>query len=148
VKGKIIVNNSKNERHTPSLLTGMGIILILVVALIHLIQAPEDLSENTLRGILFIIDGVLALIATIGIYRGSKTWGWGLGLLAAGGALIFFVVSRSIGIPGWEDSIGEWFESIGILSCLVEIGFVIVGLMALRQPEEIAIRNERVMANS
>jgi hypothetical protein len=142
------VNSTKNQYHTPSLLTGMGIILLLVVALIHLIQAPDDLSENTLRGILFIVDGVLALIAAIGVYRGSRTWGWGLGFIAAAGALIFFVVSRSIGIPGWEDSIGEWFESIGILSCLVEIAFVIVTLLALRQPQEIETQNERIMARS
>jgi hypothetical protein len=107
--------------------------MIVTTALIHLVQAPEDLSENTIRGLLFIANGVLGLVAAVGIYRGEKTWGWALGLVVAGGALAFYVVSRALGIP-WPDSLGEWTEPIGILSLIVEAGFVALAARVLASP--------------
>jgi hypothetical protein len=117
-----------------SFIAGLAIGLLLATALIHLVQAPEDLSENTIRGILFIANGVFGLIAAVGIYRGAKTWGWGLGLIVAGGAFLFYVISRALGIP-WEDSLGEWAEPIGILSLIVEGGFVVLAVRALLEPD-------------
>lgn len=119
-----------------SLLAGLAIGLILTTALIHFVQAPEDLSENTVRGVLFILNGILGVIAAYGIFRGEKTWGWGLGLIVAGGAFAFYIISRAFGIP-WEDSLGEWLEPIGILSLIVEGGFVLVALRALTTPSEL-----------
>lgn len=116
-----------------SFVAGLAIGLLLATALIHLLQAPEDLSENTVRGVLFIANGILGLIAAVGIYRGSKTWGWGLGVIVAGGAFLFYVVSRAFGIP-WMDSLGEWSEPIGLLSLIVEGGFVVLALRALVNP--------------
>lgn len=124
-----------NLQRRSSLLAGLAIGLLLTTALIHLVQAPEDLSENTVRGVLFILNGVLGLIAAYGVYRGEKSWGWGLGIVVAGGAFAFYVVSRALGIP-WQDSLGEWAEPIGILSLLAEGGFVLLAVRAFLHPAE------------
>lgn len=110
-----------------SMFAGLALGLLLTTALIHLVQAPEDLSENTVRGVLFILNGVLGLVAAWGVYRGERLWGWGLGVLIAGGAFLFYIVSRAFGVP-WQDSLGEWLEPIGILSLIVEAGFVALAL--------------------
>lgn len=115
------------------MLTGIAIGLVVTTALIHLVQAPEDLSENTVRGLLFIANGLAGLVAAYGIYRNEKTWGWGLGFVVAGGALAFYVISRAFGIP-WTDSLGEWAEPIGILSLIVEAGFVALAARVLTSP--------------
>jgi hypothetical protein len=67
-------------------LVGAGISVIVIVGLIHLIDAPGDLQEAPYQGLLFLANFFGALMAAIGIYRGHS-WGWSLGALLAGGPL-------------------------------------------------------------
>ncbi len=123
-----------SDKHTTisSTLVGAAIALIVVTGLIHLVTAPDDFTEAAYKGAMFVANGIAALIAAAGIYRGSKTWGWGLGLLVAGGALVMYVVSRTIGLPGLgvDDA---WFEPIGVLSLIVEGAYVLLALKVLSQ---------------
>jgi Na+/proline symporter len=114
-------------------LVGVGISLILVVGLIHLIDAPEDLEEGSYLGFLFLANFLGALVASVGIYRGNR-WGWVLGLLVAGGAFAGYVISRTAGLPGLGVE-EEWLEPLGVLSLLVEALFVGVFLTILVRPQ-------------
>ncbi len=124
--------NSNKASTISSTIIGAAIALIVVTGLIHLVTAPDDFSEAAYKGAMFVANGFLALIAAAGIYKGSKTWGWGLGLLVAGGAMVMYVVSRTIGLPGLgvDDA---WFEPIGVLSLLVEGAYVVLALKVLAQ---------------
>jgi hypothetical protein len=102
-----------------------GILLIVVVGIIHLIEAPEHLEEATYVGVLFLINVLFAFVSAFGIYRGAQ-WGWVLGVLVAGGAFVMYVVSRAIGLPGLDEVVGNWLEPAGILSLIVEGLFVLV----------------------
>jgi hypothetical protein len=102
-----------------------GILLIVVVGIIHLIEAPEHLEEATYIGVLFLINVLFAFVSAFGIYRGAQ-WGWVLGVLVAGGAFVMYVVSRSFGLPGLDEDVGNWLEPAGILSLIVEGVFVLV----------------------
>jgi hypothetical protein len=106
----------------PAGLVGAGISLIVVVGLIHLIDAPEDLEEGPYLGFLFLANFLGALVAAAGIYRGSR-WGWVIGLLVAGGAFAGYVISRTAGLPGLPAE-EEWLEPLGVLSLVVEALFV------------------------
>jgi hypothetical protein len=114
-------------------LVGAGISLILVVGLIHLIDAPEDLEEGSYLGFLFLANFLGALVASVGIYRGNG-WGWVLGLLVAGGAFAGYVISRTAGLPGLGVE-EEWLEPLGVLSLVVEALFVGVFLTILVRPQ-------------
>ena len=113
-------------------LVGAGISLILVVGLIHLIDAPEDLEEGSYQGFLFLANFLGALAAATGIYRGNR-WGWALGLLVAGGAFVGYVISRTAGLPGLPVE-EEWLEPLGVLSLIVEALFMGVVLVLLYRP--------------
>jgi hypothetical protein len=114
-------------------LAGVGISLIVVVGLIHLIDAPEDLEEGSYLGFLFLANFLGALVAAAGIYRGNR-WGWVLGLLVAGGAFAGYVISRTAGLPGLGVE-EEWLEPLGVLSLVVEALFVGVFLTILVRPQ-------------
>jgi hypothetical protein len=105
----------------------------VVVGLIHLIDAPEDLEEGSYLGFLFLANFLGALVASVGIYRGNR-WGWVLGLLVAGGAFVGYVISRTAGLPGLGVE-EEWLEPLGVLSLIVEALFVGVFLAILVRPE-------------
>jgi hypothetical protein len=114
-------------------LAGVGISLIVVIGLIHLIDAPEDLEEGSYLGFLFLANFLGALVASVGIYRGNW-WGWVLGLLVAGGAFAGYVISRTAGLPGLGVE-EEWLEPLGVLSLVVEALFVGVFLTILVRPQ-------------
>ena len=115
-------------------LVGAGISLIVVVGLIHLIGAPEDLEEAPYQGLLFLANFFGAILAAIGIYRG-RSWGWGLGAMVSVGAFAGYVISRTIGLPGLPVE-EEWLEPLGVLSLLVEALFVGLCLTILRPAKE------------
>ena len=117
------------RKPVPALLVGIAIALILVTGIIHLIDAPDNLGESTLKGGLFIVNGLAAFVAAWGILR-HALWGWWLGLLVAGGAFIMYIVSRTLGFPGLGVD-DEWLEPMGVLSLLVEGTFVVLALVAL-----------------
>jgi hypothetical protein len=80
-------------------------------------------------GVGFVVNLIGALIAAVGIYR-DALWGWILGALVAGGALVMFVVSRLVGLPGFEHAVGRWSGPLGIISLIVEVLFLAVFLLA------------------
>jgi hypothetical protein len=124
--------NLNKQSVTSSLLIGSAIAFIIVTGLTHLVTAPDEFTEATYKGLMFMANGIAAFVAAVGIYRGSKTWGWGLGLLVAGGAIVMYVVSRTLGLPNLGVD-GEWFEPIGVLSLIVEGTYVVLALRVLFQ---------------
>src|SRR5215203_5094024 len=113
-------------------LVGAGLSLIIVVGLIHLIGAPEDLEEAPYQGLLFLANFFGAILAAIGIYRG-RSWGWSLGALVSVGAFAGYVISRTVGLPGLSVE-EEWLEPLGVLSLLVEALFVGLFLRVFVRP--------------
>jgi uncharacterized membrane protein YfcA len=115
-------------------LMGAGISMIVIVGLIHLIGAPEDLEEAPYQGVLFLANFFGAVMAAIGIYKG-RSWGWNLGALVSVGAFIGYVVSRTVGLPGLPVE-EEWLEPLGLLSLLVEALFVGLYLAVFVRPTD------------
>lgn len=57
------------------------------------------------------------------LYR-DALWGWLLSLVVAGGAHVMYIVSCSVGLPGFEQAIGRWFGPLGIVSLIVAALFI------------------------
>lgn len=99
-----------------------GIALILLVGLIHLVDASGSMAESTAKGISFYLNAAAAGVAAVGIYKAKTSWGWGLGALVAAGAFVGYAVSRTAGIFGLPPDV--WMEPIGVLSLIAESLFV------------------------
>ena len=106
-----------------------GIALILVVGLIHFVDAPDSFSEAFYKGALFTANGVGAIIAAVAIFLDRRDLGWTLGVLVAGGAFVGYVISRTVGLPGL--GVDEWLEPLGLFSLVVEAAYVGVYLKVL-----------------
>jgi hypothetical protein len=119
--------------HVPGAWRWAGIALIAVTGLLHLIEMPEYFEAATYLGLLFLLNGLGAVVAGVGIARGARDWGWALGLVVAGGALAMYVVSRAFGLPGLSGK--AWFEPIAMLAFAAEGLFVALALASLaRRP--------------
>jgi hypothetical protein len=111
--------------------TWAGIGLIAGSGLIHLVETPEYLGEVRYIGVLFALSVVGAIVAAIGIFRGER-WGWGLGALVVGASIAGYLLSRTVGLPGFrENSWEEFAEPLGLLSLAVEGLFLVVAANVL-----------------
>jgi hypothetical protein len=126
-------------RTTPTAVQGAGIALILVTGAIHFIDAPGSFDDATYKGCLFLANGIGAIVAAFGIYRGERRWGWGLGALVAGGALVAYLISRTVGLPGLAPD--TWLEPLGILSLMVEAAFIVLFARSRREVPPAGARN-------
>ncbi len=120
--------SASQNSETPRFLTLAGAGLILVSGLIHLILTPEHLKEAAYLGLLFLADFVGAVVAAFGIYR-DRRWGWVLGALVAAGALVAYVISGTVGLPGMETE--GLLNPVGVATKLVEALFLGLFVLAL-----------------
>ncbi len=104
--------------------------LLVIVGLIHLLEAPEYFQHATYLGILFLANALGAVAAVWGIIQ-HMVWGWLLGVLVAAGAMIAYIISRAVGLPGFANA--PWFESIDVLSLIVEAAYVALAVIVLRK---------------
>jgi hypothetical protein len=104
----------------PRLTTAAGVGLILAVGLSHLWKAPEHFEAARYVGALFVANFVGSLVSAVGILRGTKTWGWSLGALVSGGALVAYLWSRAVGLPGFAEAVGDWDEPLGSFIMVLE----------------------------
>lgn len=108
--------------------------MLAVVGVTHLILAPEYLEEQAYIGVLFIAGGVALALLAIRLWRGDDTPAWLLGALIMAGMGAGFVLSRTVGLPGFKES--DW-ELSGVICLLLEAGFVISAAGVLSPPRTV-----------
>ena len=115
-------------RDTQTIFLWMGMVLILVIGVIHTINAKDSFEDAAYKGWLFYANGLGALVAAFGIYRG-KCWGWNLGIVIAVGSFIGYVASRTVGLPQISAEPDAWLEPLGVASLIAEGLFVVVFIL-------------------
>lgn len=120
------------DRTIPRAIVWAGIISILATGLIHFINAPDSFRDIPYKGVLFVFNGLGALVSAVGIYRGERTWGWMLGALIASSALLGYIASRTIGMPGLPAEPDKWLEPMGVASMAAEALFLVLAPQSLR----------------
>lgn len=110
----------------------IAVVAIVATGLIHLVTTRDSFGEATYKGLLFVANGVGALVAAVGVYR-DRDWGWLLGALVAGGAILGYVLSRTVGLPGLPAEPDAWFEPLGVASLIAEAVFLMAFAVRRRQ---------------
>jgi len=106
------------------------------VALIHVLDLPGTFGEAPYKGVLYValIAGCIATAAALVARSDRRAW-----LAAAAlplGALLAYVVSRTVGLPNGADDIGNWTEPLGLASMFVEACLVALGSRMLVEAAE------------
>lgn len=106
-----------------------------LTGILHLILAPEYLGEQAYIGVLFIAGGLASIGLAAWLWRRATPVAWLGSALVAAGMAVGFILSRTVGLPGFHES--EW-ELSGIVSVMLEIAVVACAVMATsRQPRNV-----------
>ena len=106
--------------------------LCLAVAVVHVInQGGLTVREPRYVGIGYLVLEVEAVVAaTMLVFSATRTW-WLLSLGVAAGPLAGYVLSRSVGLPGYTDDVGNWFDPLGLASLAVEATLLVLAALAV-----------------
>jgi hypothetical protein len=110
---------------------GVGIVGLASVALIHLVDSSGKLAE-----IPYVFWLYMALIAgTMGaaalLLRRDSRLAWAGAAAMAAATIVAYVLSRTTGLPGASDDIGNWSEPLGMASVFVESGVLLLAIYKL-----------------
>ena len=106
---------------TNKLYNWIGIVIILIAGLIHLYNASGEFADAPYMGILFFGFFLASIVSAIGIYRGELIWGWALGGFLCIGAILGYLVSRTVGMP--ISGVEDWGPPLAYFSILIELFF-------------------------
>ena len=77
----------------------------------------------------------LALLLAVPAGRALARLGWAAALLLGAAPLLGYPASRTIGLPGDADDVGNWGDWVGMVSLFLEAGLIVLSvsvLLALR----------------
>ncbi len=114
-----------------TILRGLGAVLLLAVAQIHFLDVFDKFDENIAQGWMFASLIVGCLVATLALVHRSTLLVWGLAALCGLAPLAGYILSRSVGLAGAADDIGNWKEPLGLASLSVESSLVLVSIYAM-----------------
>jgi hypothetical protein len=100
--------------------------LVAVIALasliaVHVPVAVQHLVEVPYLGVAFYAF-ILASAALLGsLIEDNHTGVWVCVLLGSALAIVTYVISRAVGLPGASDDIGDWSNTFGLISVASEL---------------------------
>ena len=103
---------------------------LAAVAFLHVAAAGAEWDDA--RGVfwLFIALTAVCLAVAVRLALGLDRWSWaavlGLALVPIAG----YVLSRTTGLPGATDDVGDWADPLGLASLAVEAGLVVLAVPA------------------
>lgn len=113
-------------------LAALAAMALAGVAVVHLIDGPGSLQDTGYVGILELALAAAATVTAIALIMGPVRDVWLFAATLASAALIAYIASRTVGLPGSTDDIGNWGQVLGIISMAVESVVVLLAVGALR----------------
>lgn len=110
---------------------GVAAIGLAAVALIHVLDLPGKLEETPYLAVGYLALIGLALVTAESLVRKDTLLGWLSALALSVGTVAGFVLTRTVGLPGATDDIGNWLEPLGLASLFVEGAVILLALTGL-----------------
>jgi hypothetical protein len=89
---------------------------------------------------------VAAFLTAIVLATSKSVKGWLLAAAVAAGPIVGYALSRGPGLPSYTDDRGNWTETLGVISLVVEGALLVIAALALFAANR--SRNDRVLSKA
>jgi len=105
---------------------------LVAVAVLHVAAAGDEWGDT--RGIFWLFMGLAAVCLSLAVRLGLglDRWAWAAVASVAAAAMVGYVLSRSTGLPGATDDIGDWANPLGLAALAVEAALIPLAVLVLR----------------
>jgi hypothetical protein len=116
-------------------LRALAAVLCLGIVYVHLLDQHFFAFAKSPGYVLggYILVEIVGLITAVLLATRAGLEAWVLALGVAAGPFVGFVLSRGPGLPDYSDDKGNWSETLGIVSLILEAALFVVALRALRR---------------
>lgn len=99
----------------------VGAAALVAIAVIHVVDLPDKMEETPYLGWMY-VGLIVASLALAGLLiSGRRTReAWTASALLAGATFVGFCLSRTTGLPGSHEDVGNWSEPLGTVSLITE----------------------------
>jgi len=110
----------------------LSALLCLAIAAIHVIdQGGLATRKPDYIGVAYIVLEVEAIVAATALVVSATRMWWLLSLGVAGVPLAGYIVTRSVGLPGYTNDVGNWGEPLGLASMVAEGSLLVLAALAV-----------------
>jgi uncharacterized membrane protein YfcA len=113
---------------------GAGIATIFAAGLLHAFITPEYVKEKLYIGASFGVSFVLCTLVAVWLWTRPARTAWIAGALLCAGMILGFLLSRTVGLPGFNES-GVWEHwTEGFPALAAELGFLALAVKPILAP--------------
>ena len=133
--------NPTSDAVTHAMLRGVGIVMLLGIAVIHVVQLVPTFEQTPLLGIAYVMLIIGAVVVVAHLVRGaaSSVHQWlpvaGLGLAVIGG----YVFTRILRTPLDNQDVGNWSCTLGMAALFVEGSLVAMAAYGISHGRRLAL---------
>lgn len=109
----------------PRLTRLAGVVAAVLVGVIHAWVAGSSTAPGYVTGLL-VAAAVGSLSAAGALLAGARRAGWGLAVAVSGWCGAAYLISRTVGLPGFSVAVGAWHDPVGTLALVGELVLVAV----------------------
>jgi hypothetical protein len=110
-----------------------GIAGLATMIAIHATELAGKVEEVAYLGFGYVALIAASFVAVVMLAVGDRR-GWALAAATSGATLVGYVLTRTTGLPGSTDDIGNWGETLAVWAMIAEIGVCGLAVAALRRP--------------
>lgn len=107
-------------------------IALIVVGVVHLLDGPGSLQDHLYLGLLELGLAAASLPLAVLLVSAPARALWDTALALNLAAMILFLASRTVGLPGSTDDIGNWTQLLGLVNLAAESAVILLAVAALR----------------
>lgn len=124
----------KPRAETSRAAEALGALSLLGVAATHLLDLGHKLEDAPYLGVAFIVLIGGSIVAAVLLLGGRHApVAWRIGVTLSVGAMLGYILSRSIGLPQLAGHVGHWADPVGMAALTFEAVIVVLGTGAVTQ---------------
>jgi hypothetical protein len=106
----------------------VGALGVAGIAIVHLLDAADTYQGTRYIFWLYMLLVCAAVPVSVALLQWTSSRVWLLAAALAAGPFLGYLASRTVGLPGDSEDIGNWLDTLGLISLFIEASVIALAL--------------------